>query len=224
MNKMARLITHLFLVFLVVLFVTPLPQTSKAQSKSMGKPAKQVYTGNIIYFNGNPGPSISNPDTLARNRGSRNLFGGTFGSTLNFFTLTVNSFTPDSEVSNIMEALKNGGQEGVIKALGKEKRGTIQIGSQLGRDVQAIWVTQTDEGRKICALSERWMGFGEMRRGARSTDYPFTYIELYPDDNGKGEGSLIPAARVQSKGGNNIEVENFGIYPARLTNVKVSSK
>jgi hypothetical protein len=224
MNKITRLVTHLFLALVVLLFITPLPQKSKAQSKSMGKPAKQVYTGNIIYFNSNPGPSITNPDALGRSRGSRSLFGGTFGSTLNFFTLTVDSFTPDSEVSNIINALKNGGQDGLMKALGKEKRGTVQIGSQLGRDVQAVWVTQTGEGRKICALSERWMGFGEMRRGARSTDYPFTYIELYVDESGKGEGSLIPAARVQAKGGNNIEIENFGIYPARLTNVKVSSK
>jgi hypothetical protein len=26
---------------------------------------------------------------------------------------------------------------------------------------------------------------------------------------------------VRSKGGNNSEIENFGIYPARLTNIKV---
>jgi hypothetical protein len=53
-------------------------------------------------------------------------------------------------------------------------------------------------------------------------DYPFTYIEIFiEEDGGRGDGTLIPAARVRSRGGNNIEIENFGIYPARLTNIKV---
>jgi hypothetical protein len=43
-------------------------------------------------------------------------------------------------------------------------------------------------------------------------------------DGGNGNGSLIPAARVRSRGGNNIETETFGIYPARLTNIKVGKK
>ncbi len=33
--------------------------------------------------------------------------------------------------------------------------------------------------RAISALSERWQGFGELRRGARSLDYQFTYIEIF---------------------------------------------
>jgi len=124
-----------------------------------------------------------------------------------------------------LNALQKDGQDGLIKALGREKRGTLQIGSRLGRDVQAVWLTRTEEGRKISALSERWQGYGELRRGARSLDYPLTYIEIFiEEDGGKGDGSLIPAARVRSKGGNNIEIENFGIYPARLTNIKVGKK
>ena len=125
----------------------------------------------------------------------------------------------------VLNALQKDGQDGLIKALGREKRGTLQIGSRLGRDVQAVWLTRTEEGRKISALSERWQGYGELRRGARSLDYPLTYIEIFiEEDGGKGDGSLIPAARVRSKGGNNIEIENFGIYPARLTNIKVGKK
>ena len=101
----------------------------------------------------------------------------------------------------------------------------MRIGNGLARDIQAMWVTQTEEGRKISALAERWLGFGELRRGARSVDYPLTYIEIFiEEDGGKSEGSLIPAARVRSKGGNNIEIENFGIYPARLTNIKLGKK
>lgn len=52
-----------------------------------------------------------------------------------------------------------------------------------------------------------------------------TYLEIFTEeDGGNGDGSLIPVARVRSSGGNNIETETFGIYPARLTNIKVGKK
>jgi hypothetical protein len=186
--------------------------TSGIQGKSVSGALKEVYTGNMIYFDGTFGPAAG----LRRGRS---------GSGSAFFTLTVNSYTPENEVAGILNALEKGGQDGLMRALGKEKRGTLQIGSRLGRDVQAVWVTRTEEGRKISALSERWKGFGELRRGTRSLDYPLTYIEIFiEEDGGNGDGTLIPAARVRSRGGNNIEVENFGIYPARLTNIKVRRK
>lgn len=209
MNKKTLLLTHLLLPVLCVMFLVPRPPATNAQSKSAGKGGKDVYSGNVIFFDGTFGPGVG--------RGNR-------GTNVDFFTLTVDSYTPDSEVQSMLSALQSGGQDGLMKALSKAKRGTIQIGSRLGIDVQAIWATQTEEGRKICGLSERWMGIGELRRGARSTDYPYSYIEIYVEDDGKGEGSLIPAARVRSKGGNNLEVENFGIYPARLTNIKQGKK
>ncbi|MGH9842429.1 MAG: hypothetical protein ACREEM_27115 [Blastocatellia bacterium] len=206
---LSRASSLLFCVALVALCV----QSSNVQGKSMSNAFKEVYSGNMIYFDGTFGPAAG----LRR--------GGRSGSGVEFFTLTINSYTPESDVNRMLAALKDGGQDALSKVLGKEKKGTLQIGTRLGRDVQAVWVTRTDEGRKISALSERWLGFGELRRGARSVDYPFTYIEIFvEEDGGKGEGSLIPAARVRSKGGNNIEIENFGIYPARLTNIKMSNK
>jgi hypothetical protein len=187
-------------------------QSSNVQGKSTRSVFKEVYTGSMVYFDGTFGPAAG-------------LRSGRSGSGVEFFTLTVNSYTPENEVNGMLSALQKDGQDGLMKTLGKEKRGTLQIGARLARDVQAVWVTQTEDGRKISALSERWLGFGELRRGARSVDYPFTYMEIFvEEDGGKSEGSLIPAARVRSKGGNNIEIENFGIYPARLTNIKVGKK
>jgi len=196
MNKKPTCLTLLlFCISLIVLC----PQSSKAngaQGRQAGRSSKEVYRGNIIYIGGSRG-------------------GGT-----DFFTLTIESYTPDERVQNLLDVLKRDGQDGLLKAVGKDKRGTMQIGSRLARDINEVWVAPTEEGRKITVLSERWIGFGELRRGARSLDYPFTYVELYVEDDGKAEGSLIPAARVRFKRDKTIEVENFGIYPARLTNIK----
>jgi hypothetical protein len=181
------------------LFCLALVAPASAQTKSSRKSGKEVYRGNITYIGG--------PRTIT-----------------DFFTLTINNYTPEDEVRRMMEVLRRGGQDDFLKAIGKEKRGTIQVGSRLGLDLNAVWVTQTEEGRKISALAERWLGFGELRRGARSVDYPFTYIELWVEEDGDVEGTLFPAARVRSKGENSIEVENFGIYPARLVNIKQRRK
>jgi hypothetical protein len=209
MKNVNHKLSLLLPVALIALFARP----ANVQGEGMSAAVKDVYTGNMIYFEGTFGPAAG------LRRGVRS------GAGSEFFTLTVNRYAPESEVAGILSSLQRGGQDGLLKALGNEKRGSLQIGSQLAHDVQAVWITRTDEGRKICALSERWKGFGELRRGARSLDYPFTYIEIFiEEDGGKGEGSLIPAARVRAKGGNNIEVENFGIYPARLTNIKVGRR
>ena len=165
-----------------------------AQSRS-----REVYTGNIFYFGGPRG-------TISTN-----------------FTLTINSYTPSADVDRFVGILQRGGQDDLMKAINDEKRGTLQIDGQVGRDINAVWFsTDEEEGRKLMILFERWVGFGEVRRGARSLDYPFTYLEIYLDDKGKGEGSMIPAARIRHKRGQTIEVENFGIYPARLTNIRRS--
>ena len=67
------------------------------------------------------------------------------------------------------------------------------------------------------------MNLYELRYGTRSQDYPFSYIEMFIDGNGKGEGTFIPAAKIyfDKKNGNQLDVENFGIYPARLTGVRL---
>ena len=195
---MIRKILTLASLSLALVFVAPakvFPQPTGAQRTSQGRPGKEVYRGTIIYIGG--------PSTFT-----------------DFFTITIDSYTPDAEVSRLTGLLGREGQDDFWKSVSKEKRGSIQIGSRLARDINAVWVTNTDEGRKISALAERWVGFGELRRGTRSLDYPFTYIELFVQQDGDVEGTLFPAARLRSKRDNTIEVENFGIYPARLTNIK----
>jgi hypothetical protein len=98
--------------------------------------------------------------------------------------------------------------------------GTIQF-EGLGRDINVVREKQTEAGRKITIVFERWLQFFELRYGTRSVDYPFTYIELYINAQGKGEGTMIGAARISwDKKKDAIDVENFATYPLRLVNVE----
>src|SRR5262245_29388098 len=83
------------------------PQSSMAQGRSKGGSTKEVYTGTILFIGG--------PRTV--------------GTTTRTFTLTIDCYTPADEVRRLPEALKAGGQDGLLKAISHDKCGRIQIGS-----------------------------------------------------------------------------------------------
>jgi hypothetical protein len=179
-------------------------QPSEAQSRSKGGTGREVYTGTIIFF---PGPTVGGP--------------GRTRMTSRTFTLTLNCTTPRAEIGRLAGILKSDRQDGLLRAISKEKCGVIQVGAGVGRDINTVSITNTEEGeRKITMLFERWLEFFEVRYGTRSRDYPFTYIELFVNDKGKLEGTMIPAAKVRFIGENTIEIENFAAYPARMTGIQ----
>ena len=71
---------------------------------------------------------------------------------------------------------------------------------------------------------ERNINFYELRYGARSQDYRIGYAEIFLERNGKGQGTLIAAARVRLKDGNTWEVEDFGVFPAKLMGLRSSGR
>jgi hypothetical protein len=196
----AGTISSLVITLCCITVMALLPQSSNAQSKSQGGSTKEVYTGTIVYI---PGPTAGGP--------------GRSRTTTRTFTLTITCTTPDQEVSRLVGILKAEGQDPLLRAISKEKCGVIQVGGSVGRDVNTVRVSGTEEGeRKITMLFERWLEFFEVRYGTRSKDYPFTYIELFVNNKGKVEGTMIPAAKIQFKGDNTIDIENFAAYPARI--------
>lgn len=136
------------------------------------------------------------------------------------FTLRINRITTSDEVSQFNSALQSG-QDELLRALSRRDAGRIQIGTGVGLPANAILVDNQGDGRtKITVIYERDMRFGELRRGARSTNYPFGYAEMYVG-RGDNEGMLIPAARIRLRDGNTWEVEDFGTFPARLMGLRV---
>ncbi|MGA9767949.1 MAG: hypothetical protein WBV94_02845 [Blastocatellia bacterium] len=155
--------------------------------------------------------------------GAAVAIGGQFGGRSRTFTLEITGHTPDAEAQQDLQILQTQGQEALMKAIGKTKLGFFAFEGQVGRDLNYVQETETEDGRKITVLFERWLKMFEARNGTRSEDYPFTYVELFINDRGKGEGSLIGAARVymDKRHTGTLDVENFGTYPARLMGVEL---
>lgn len=144
------------------------------------------------------------------------------------FTLDIRNFTADQDAGRFLDQLRNDGQDALLSSIRNEDLGRFSISGNLGQRINAVRETMVDGRRRIYVVFERWMQFAELRGGYRSRDYPFGYIELDIDPRtGRGEGTYIAAARIRwrraSGGqGDHVEVEDFGTYPARLMNVRVS--
>ena len=137
-------------------------------------------------------------------------------------TLRVESYTSPSEISRLNEALQQGGQDGLLRAISGLDSGRIAVGTGVGVQANVVISTpQPDGGTRLTVLFERTVNFYELRRGARSQDYRFGYAEIFIDRDGRGgEGTFIPAAKVRLRDGNTWEVEDFGIFPARIMGVR----
>ena len=170
-------------------------------------------------------PSKSYSDENLRVTGTFVGIGGRFSGRTTPFTLIVKSVTPPNQIRALNEALASGGQDGLLNALSKMDAGRIQIGTGVGVPANAVIVDPWgDGGTRLTVFYERNLRFFELRYGTRSEDYRIGYAEMFLDRNGRGEGTLIPAARVRLKDGNTWEVEDFGVFPARLIGLRSSGQ
>jgi hypothetical protein len=176
-------------------------------------------------------PSQPPSDAQAQGRRSSRLringtvigIGGRLAGRSRPFSLIVNSLTAPNQVRELNDALARGGQDGLLDALSKMDAGQIQLGTGVGVTANAVIADEWGEGgSKLTVFYERNLAFFELRYGTRSQDYRIGYAEIFLDRNGKGEGTLIPAARVKLRDGNTWEVEDFGVFPARLMGLRAS--
>ena len=180
-----------------------LPALSSAQRtkslKSKGTPTdKEVYTGTIINMSG------------------RSVSTG--------FTLTIYGKTNDQEAQQYRDILATQGQDNLLSAIHRNDLGYIAATGQTRRDLLVVREGEVEGQRRIICAFERWQGFYEVRGGYRSTDYPFSLIEIIFDKKGKGTGTFIGLAQVRMKADKKteqmrLEIENFGSFPAKVMGV-----
>jgi hypothetical protein len=153
--------------------------------------------------------------------------GGTLGGKSIPFTVEISGATSDEDALKYVEILKSKGQDGLLKAIEKNKLGWFKLDSANPQtrglnltkwtyDLLTVRIGKGEKGRVIKALFERTPSFYELRQGGRSLDYKFTYMEMYVDDEGKGGGSLIGAAKIRWNKKEEVEIESFGTYPAKI--------
>jgi len=138
----------------------------------------------------------------------------------------VKSYTDNATTQHLAGALLEGGQEALTKALEKmDEIGGIRLTGHVGfYDFKLIRSRKTPTGRRIVAVCDRPLQFGELYNSTRSTDYTLglLILDLKKNEKGKevGTGTLYYAVKVKIKNGKTIQVEHFQIDPIRIVNVQ----
>jgi hypothetical protein len=185
-------------VVLLFAFGLVLPSLTQAQKNDEERHAKEVYTGNIVSMTGR--------------------------STSTGFTLTLERWTTDVEAQEYLSVLASGGQDGLMKAIQKNNLGFIAATGQTRRDLLLVRETRVEGKRRIVVAFERWIGLYEARGGYRSLDHPFSIMEIFFDEKGKGSGTFIGLAQLKLEQDKKteqwkLELENFGSFPAKVMGV-----
>jgi hypothetical protein len=139
------------------------------------------------------------------------------------FTLRITGQTSDAEALRLIDILQERGQDGLLRAIDDEDLGNITIGNRIGPRINMVRVENVGGQLRVRVIFARWMTFAEIRGGYRSTDYPFSYMEMFVDPRtGRGDGTFIAAAKIRfRRERNEIEVEDFGTFPGRLMGIRM---
>ena len=131
----------------------------------------------------------------------------------------IDHYTEDATVQRLQGILGRKGPDALREALWDQEAGYIRIGGSLGYPIAAARSHATPDGGTIVRLMiDRPIAQYEVINNLRTVDYPFAYVEIKLDRNGKGDGEFYQAARV-SLVGDKVDVENYSPQPLKLLNV-----
>ena len=154
-------------------------------------------------------------------------FAVNMGSGPKAFTVDIvlERLSTDEERDGLIAAFVEGGQNKLLPALQKirPRVGFIRTPNSLGWDLQYAWrFVNSDGTSRLVIATDRRINFWEARNQPRTIDYPFTIIEMRLDAKGEGEGRMAAGTKIsKSKDGKAIELENYGISPVALNEIKL---
>ena len=142
------------------------------------------------------------------------------GATATRLTLNIERWTSPDDSRRLVAALKDSPEKMLSTLNDLPDVGTISTPGSIGYPLRyAIQQRQPDGSRQITLATDRPLSFAEAWIQPQTAKYPFTFVQLRLDAQGRGTGSLTPAARV-IPAGDFIVLENWSTAPIALTDVK----
>lgn len=152
-----------------------------------------------------------------------NMQGGMAGAV----EIAIERWTTDDERQALIPLVqastdRMGGQDKLLKALQdiKTRAGFIRTPNSMGWDLKYAYETkQPDGSRQIVIVTDKPISFLAAATQARTTDYPFSLVEMrFPAGSNKGEGKLLAQTAVSTKDGK-LQLEMYGQEATRLTTI-----
>ena len=147
--------------------------------------------------------------------------GASAGSGSHPITIYIQDYTSDEQVQDYLDMIAEKNQGLLRSTLEKVSGlGRIAMSGFVGTELAVIRVHETDQGKLINLVTSRNMSFLELYASGRSRDYPYSFLQILVDEEGKGQGTVILAARFSFDKENNLEIESYGLQPFQLWNVQ----
>jgi hypothetical protein len=136
--------------------------------------------------------------------------------------IVIDRWSTDQERDQLLAALRESGSDGLLRALQKikDEAGHIQTPGRVGYPLRfARQIPGPGGSRRIIIGTDRPISFFEATNRPQTSDYPFMVIDMRLGPDGKGEGKLMPIARITANDEHVVEIENYASEPVRLTEV-----
>lgn len=139
--------------------------------------------------------------------------------------IVIERWSTDEERDRLRDTLTEKGSDALLSALRdiRPRAGYIRTSTSLGWDVQFAREHPLEGGGlRVIVATDRPLSFWELWARPRRADYGFTLAEIRLAADGRGEGKLVPAAKVTwNEAARAVEVENYAFEPVRLTEVRI---
>lgn len=136
----------------------------------------------------------------------------------------IERWSTEAERDEFVAAFKEKGNDGLLNLMQRQKNrvGYVQGAKFRGYDLRfARQMPFGDGGTRVVLAADRYIPFIEARNNPRVSDYPFTLVDIRLDKDGKGEGRMLVATKLNVNKEQVVEVENYGQQPIRLNDVKL---
>lgn len=137
--------------------------------------------------------------------------------------IVINRWSTDAERDRLVTTLMEKKSNALLDALRAMPRaGSIAPSGGVGFEIKfARRIVEPGARERIILVTDRPMSFWERRDAGRTTDYPFTVVELRMPPNGDGEGRIAVAAQILADPVNQtVVLENYNDQPVALRAVK----
>lgn len=137
-------------------------------------------------------------------------------------------WSTDEERERLLTTLQEFGRDKLIDELQKIRPpvGYMRTPGSVAYDLYyARSRPMPDGGRRIVLATNRRVAFREVAGSTRSLQYQLTLIEIHINADGKGEGKLVPAAKISwDTKDKRIEIENYAALPVDLLDVTATTR
>lgn len=184
---------------------------------------RMVFAATVVLMLAPVGAAVSAGEAPVKLRGSIIVTAGVRAGERIDIVVQAERFMSDDTVRELGGVLVSEGDNPLLHQIqGLPVVGWIEIGGSHRTELKVARSLGAGSVRVLRFLTSPPIRYDDLWQMTRSPDYNYGFVELVVDENGVGEGTIIPAATVEVRDGR-IHVAGLGSYAFRILQVRPES-